>query len=78
MNGTKPSSYIYCDKTKNGSRLHLAFCQNRCKDYPCKQAEQAEMNLMTAELPYKFNEKGEPTNGTISIESGGNAHQEKA
>ena len=65
----KPSEWVVCDSYRNRARLHLAFCQHRCFTYPCGDAQEAEMALMMADLPYKFNEKGEAVNGTTSKET---------
>ena len=60
------SSYVFCDRRKNCAQVHLSFCQHNCKHYPCKQAEDAEVNLAVVDLPHKFNKKGDPINGTTS------------
>lgn len=53
-----PSNYIVCEKSRNSSRFHLAFCQHRCSDYPCEAVQEAEVELMLAGMPYKFDKKG--------------------
>ena len=66
----RPSEWVVCDNYRNCARLHLAFCQNRCSDYPCGPTQEAEMALMMAGLPYQFNKKGEAVNGITSEEAG--------
>jgi len=51
MNGP----YVLCHgKFLPNKRVHLCVCQTRCPAYPCKEAEELEIQLMEAGKPFKF------------------------